>query len=296
MNLADHLEKLKYFYEVGRLGSLKRASESVFISQPSLTKSIKILEDVIGSPLFIRLPRGMKLTKEGEILHSHCQKLFASIINIEQELTYPDDPLAGSLRIGTYDSIAIYFWPKFLQKFLIQHEKLDIDLSTGRSSEMQDKLDSGVLDLVLIVDPKATQNIEVEILKKDSFKLYQTTKSKKVFKTIEDAPIITMPTASAGIQSIKDLLQKSGLGDRKIYSTSSLESAKELTLNGVGIGLLPQMVAQSSVESKRINEVKLKSFPKSGVGQHTIGIAYHTYRKESELIKELTKAIRKYEL
>ena len=117
MNLADHLEKLKYFYEVGRLGSLKRASESVFISQPSLTKSIKILEDVIGSPLFIRLPRGMKLTKEGEILHSHCQKLFASITNIEQELTYPDDPLAGSLRIGTYDSIAIYFSNEGAQVF-----------------------------------------------------------------------------------------------------------------------------------------------------------------------------------
>lgn len=295
MNLADHLEKLKYFYEVARLGSLKKASESVYISQPSLTKSIKILEDVVGSPLFIRLPRGMKLTKEGEILHSHCQKLFASIADMEQELTYPDDPLAGSLRIGTYDSIGIYFWPKFLQKFLVQHEKLDIDLSTGLSSEMQEKLDSGALDLVLIVDPKATQNIEVEILKKDSFKLYQTTKSKKVFKATDDAPIIAMPTASAGIQSIKDLLHKSGLGDRKIYSTSSLESAKELTTNGVGIGLLPQMVAQSSVESKRIAEVKLKSFPKGGVGQHTIGIAYHTYRKDSDLIKELIKAIKKYE-
>ena len=55
-------------------------------------------------------------------------------------------------------------------------------------------------------------------------------KSKKVFKTTEDAPIIAMPTASAGIQSIKDLLHKSGLGDRKIYSTSSLESAKELNI------------------------------------------------------------------
>lgn len=295
MKLIDHLEKLKYFYEVARLGSLKKASESVYISQPSLTKSIKILEDVVGSPLFIRLPRGMSLTKEGEILHSHCQKLFASVTNMEHELTYPDDPFAGSLRIGTYDSIAIYFWPKFLQKFLMKYKKLDIDLSTGRSSMMQEKLDSGALDLILIVDPKATQNIEVEILKKDSFKLYQTTKSRKVFKTIEEAPIIAMPMASAGIQSIKDLLHKSGLGDRKIYSTSSLESAKELTINGIGIGLLPQMVASSSIESSKISEVKLKNFPKSGVGHHSIGIAYHTYRKDSVLLRELISAIKKYE-
>lgn len=295
MNLTDHLEKLNYFYEVARLGSLKKASETVFISQPSLTKSIKILEDVIGSPLFIRLPRGMKLTKEGEVLYSHCQKLFATVTDMEQELSYPDDPLAGSLKVGTYDSIGIYFWPKFLKKFLLKNERLDIELVTGRSYEMQEKLDSGLLDLILIVDPKATQNIEVDILKKDSFKFYQTTNSKKVYKSIETAPIIAMPTASAGIQSIKDLLNKTKIEKRKIHSTSSLESAKELTINGIGIGLLPQMVAKSAIESKKIKEVKLKELPITGVGQHTIGIGYNSYRKDSELIKALIKAIKAHD-
>lgn len=295
MNLTDHLEKLKYFHEVAKLGSLKKASETVYISQPSLTKSIKVLEDVIGSPLFTRLPRGMKLTKEGEILHSHCQKLFSSVQDMEQELAHPDDPLAGSLRIGTYDSISIYFWPKFLQKFLVKHKKLDIELSTGRSKEMQTKLESGELDLILIVDPKASQGIEVEILKKDRFRFYQSAKNKKVYKSIKNAPIIAMPTASAGIQSIKDLLHKSSFENRKVYSTSSLESAKELTINGIGIGLLPEMVAKSSIENKKIVEIKLDDFPKNGVGPHTIGIAYHTYRKDSELIKELVKAIKSYE-
>ena len=255
MNLTDHLEKLKYFYEVARLGSLKKASEKVFISQPSLTKSVKILEDVVGSPLFLRMPRGMKLTKEGEILHAHCKKLFASVSDMEQELTHPNDPLAGSLSIGTYDSIAIYFWPKFLQEFLTQHKKLDIELSTGRSDEIQTKLASGLLDLILVVDPKKTQNIEVEVLKQDSFKLYQTTSNKKVYQSIKDAPIIAMPSAAAGIQSIRDLLYRSGLGERKIYSTSSLESAKELTINGLGIGLLPQMVAKSSLDERKIKHL-----------------------------------------
>jgi len=294
MNLTDHLEKLKYFYEVARLGSLRKASETVYISQPSLTKSIKILEEVIGSPLFIRLPRGMKLTKEGEVLHSHCQKLFASVTDMEQELANPNDPLAGSLRIGTYDSIGIYFWPKFLKEFLVKHEKLDIELSTGRSIDMQEKLDSGSLDLVLIVDPKATQNIEVDILKKDSFKLYQTTNSKKVYKSLKDAPIIAMPTASAGNQEIKDILHKTRLGSRKVYSTSSLESAKELIINGLGIGLLPQMVAKSSLDAKKIKEVKFKGFPSKGIGHHSIGLGYHSYRKDSELIKAVIKAIKKF--
>jgi DNA-binding transcriptional LysR family regulator len=295
MNLVDHLEKLKYFYEVAKEGSLKKASETVFISQPSLTKSIKILEDVVGNPLFIRMPRGMKLTKEGEVLYSYCHQLFASISDMEQRIVNPDDPLAGSLRIGTYESISIYFWPKFLQSFLTKHKKLNIELTTGRSHEMQQKLYAGELDLILIVDPKDSQNIKVEPLHTDSFKLYQSTKKTKVYDEFDEAPIIAMPTAAAGTQSIRDLLHKTGLEDRKIYSTSSLESAKELTLHGIGLGLLPEMVVKSAIQAKKITEVKLKGFPKQGIGQHSIGIAYHAYRKDSAIIKELIKAIKKYD-
>jgi DNA-binding transcriptional LysR family regulator len=295
MNITDHLEKLKYFYEVARVGSLKAASEVVFISQPSLTKSIKILEEVIGSHLFIRLPRGMKLTKEGEVLYSYCQKLFGSIAEMEQKLSHPDDPLAGTLRIGTYDSIAVYFWPKFLQKFLIKYKNLNIELTTGRSSEMQEKLDNGELDLILIVDPKANLNIKVETLRTDYFKLYQTTKKTKVYKSIDDAPILAMPNTLVGVQTIKDLLFRSGLGPRETFSISSLESIKELAINGIGFGLLPQMVAKEPLAQGKIEEVKVSKFPSKGIGKHSIGVAYHTYRKESVIIKELLKAIKLYE-
>lgn len=293
MNLEDHLEKLKYFYEVARLGSLKQASQSVFISQPSLTKSIKVLEEVVGSPLFIRLPRGMKLTLEGEILYEYGHKLFASLTDIEQKLTSPEDPFSSSLRIGTYDSIGIYFWPKFLQNFLIRHPQLDIELTTGRSHEIQQKLEAGSLDLAMIIDPKMSSNIEIINLRSDSFKLYQASSSKKVFKNINEATVIAMPSASAGVQSVKELLAPHGFGGRKVFTTSSLESAKELTLHGLGIGLLPKMVAKSAVESGKLKEVRLKSFPSSGIGFHKVCLAYPLYRKDSAVIQATIEEIKK---
>ena len=76
MNLKDHLEKLEYFYEVAKQGSFKKASQNVYISQPSLTKSIKVLEEAIGEDLFVRFPRGVKLTKRGDILFEFCHDLF----------------------------------------------------------------------------------------------------------------------------------------------------------------------------------------------------------------------------
>ncbi len=297
MNLIDHLEKLKYFHEVARLGSMKKASEVILISQPSLTKSIKILEETIGSPLFIRLPRGVKLTKEGNTLFNFSQKLFVSITNIEQNLTRPNDPFSGSLNIGTYDSIAIYFWPNFLKKVITKHIHLDIHLTTGRSIEIQEKLEAGKLDLALIVDPKESKNIAVEMIKTDYFNFYESTLKKKVYKKIEDAPIIFMPSATIGRDTLADLVLKMKTENRKQFSTSSLESVKELTLNGLGIGLLPEMIVKKLVKQKKIKKVSTQLIKNNaGVGSHQIGIAYNRHKKESVLIKNIIHEIKKEKL
>lgn len=78
MHLRDHLEKLHYFFEVAKAGSIKAASETLHITQPSITKSIKILEEVVGRPLFIRQPRGMSLTEEGELFTEILSRAFLS--------------------------------------------------------------------------------------------------------------------------------------------------------------------------------------------------------------------------
>ena len=293
MYLDDHLEKLRYFYEVARLGSMKKASEAVFITQPSLTKSIKTLEEAVGSSLFIRMPRGVKLTREGEILFQFCHGLFASITNLEQKLSHPDDPMAGSLRVGTYDSIGIYFWPKFLKSFLPKFPQLELEMSTGRSNDMQDKLENGQVDLALIIEPRTSANIIVETIQKDTFRLYATTSKKTVYESIQDAPLILMESAIAGGQSLNEVLASYGLDEHKLYKTSSLESVKELALNGIGIGFLPQMVAQGPVSKKKLKEISIGKIPSKGVGEHKIGLAYQKARKDSPLITTLIQEIKK---
>lgn len=292
MNLSDHLEKLKYFYEIARLGSMKKASESIYVTQPSLTKSIKILESSIGHDLFIRLPRGLKLTREGQLLYEYCHTLFASISDIEQKLSHPDDPYAGSLRVGTYDSIGVFFWPKFLKYFFPKYPKMNFEITTGRSSQMQEKIEAGELDLILVIEPKSNSKVTVEKIHKDSFKFYESTKMKKVYSDIQDAPLIMMPSALAGKQSLEDVLYSFQLSHKKIYKNSSLESVKELTLNGIGIGLLPQKVAKESIQKKLLREVKIANSPSKGVGEHLLGIAYQKERKNSPLIKALIQELK----
>lgn len=292
MYLHEHLEKLRYFYEVARLGSMKRASEAVFVTQPSLSKTIKILEDVVGQELFIRLPRGVRLTPVGEVLFQYCKDLFSSLKDLEMKLESSDDPMAGSLRVGTYDSIGIYFWPKFLREFLPKFPHLSLEISTGRSREMQELLDKGDLDLILIINPKKTSQSIVEPLKKDVFKFYKSTKKKNIFEDFDSAPFILMPDSFAPEQSLKEKLGKFNIEERKVYKTSSLESVKELTLNGLGLGFLPEFVCREHVDKGLLEPVDLGKGSGKGLFPHTIGLAFQKSHKGGQLIENVISEIK----
>lgn len=292
MYLHEHLEKLRYFYEVARLGSMKKASEAVYVTQPSLSKSIKILEEVVGLDLFVRLPRGVRLTPQGEILYTYCHELFSSLRDLEMKLESSDDPMAGSLRVGTYDSISIYFWPRFLKDFLPKYPNLSLEMTTGRSFQMQEQLDNGELDLILIINPKKSATVEVEPVKKDFFKFYKSTKKKLVFDDLETAPFIVMPDSFSPGQTLKEKLGGFGIEERKVYSTSSLESVKELTINGLGLGFLPEFVCQEHVDKGALEEVDLGKGSKAGLFPHTLGIGYQKSRKGNALLEKVIQEIK----
>ena len=291
MNLIDHLEKLKYFYETAKFGSLKKASESVFISQPSLSKSIKILEDAIGSPLFIRQPRGVALTEEGELLYSYCKKLFLDLSDIQNEIESLESDVKGKIRIGTFDSIAIYFWPKFLKSFMTKYKNIEVQLVTGRSSDIQDMLEAGEIDIALIINPNKKRYLKTIKLKEDHFKFYESTKSKKVYNSLVDAPLISMRTSLISQESLDYYTNNLNLSSN-FFSVNSLEAIKALVIQGIGIGLLPELVAKNLVNTAKVKEVSIKDLPKKGIFPHTLNIVFHEYRKESSLINTIVNEIK----
>ncbi len=289
MRLKENLEKLPYFYEVAKLGSMKKAAEAIYITQPSLTKSIKTLEQALGVELFIRQPRGVVLTNEGKILFDYCHELFHSISDVEEKLHNPLDANAGHLRVGTYESIAAYFWPKFLHHFSEIYPKLNIELTTGRSAHIQSKLEQNELDISLIVAPKKSPNLIIEKIFEDSFFLYKSSDSK--FK-IETAPLILMPEAFSDLEH-NEVAVFSQLQKRHLFKTSSLETVKELTQEGLGLGLLPGQVAKKLVKNKKLKLVNIENFPKNGIASHDISLAYLKQQHSKPLIELLIKEIKK---
>lgn len=294
MYLQDHLEKLVYFHEVAKKGSIVGASKSLNLTQPSVTKAIKILEEAVQSALFYRKARGVALTPQGEILFKYCGAFFNQLADLEKKMLEPDDPLAGVVRVGTYDSIAIYFWPKFLKDFMVDYPSIDIELSTNRSSVVQSKVESGELDVGLIIEPAPSKYLDVKILAKDVFQLYCSTDIQFDEDLKQNIPLIYMPDALSGKskKGLKYLLNIEHVF-KKQFKTSSLETTKELLINGLGVGLLPSIVAKDAVSRKLIKPLSVKGFPTSGVGEHQIGLVYSKEKAHTGAVQVLLDQLKK---
>lgn len=291
MALIDHLEKLRYFYAVASHGSFNEAAKVLNITQPSVTKSVKILEETLEVPLFIRLPRGVALTDSGDVLFKYCHSLYAELEDVESKVCHPEDPMTGYIRVGTYDSIGISFWPKFLPDFFKRYPNIDLELTTERSHSIQTMVDEGRLDIGLIIEPKPTAESYVVDVATDVFKVYGTRTISK--KGIDDSTsLIFMPDAiSGGGHQRLSADVKEVQGFKKLFRTSSLESTKELIASGVGVGLLPERIAQDTVKSGRLQEVSVKGFAKKGIGRHQIGMVISKSKRSSAVIKTLVHEV-----
>ncbi len=292
MKLNDHLEKIPYFLAIARLGSFQAATLELHLTQPSLSKSMRILEDCLETKLFHRHSKGVSLTPEGEVLYREGLKLIQQADGITRELANPKDPFADTLRIGTYDSMLIYFWSSFLKKFSKRHPALRFEIKTMRSRDVQKAIEEDELDFAFIISPKPTKNLELIKLEQDQFRFFESTLKNKAYSSLEEAPLIFMEQSFGAIkedfEAIKSLLIRGKSESRKIYSVSSLESVKELCLNGLGVGVLPGFVAAHEVKANRLKAVPLsKTKIDRGFGQHDLSIIYKKQWVSSPTIQDL---------
>ena len=104
--LQDHIEKLRVLNFVGRLGSITKAASVLHTTHAAASHSIRVLEEILGVKLLHREARGVQLTESGKILFEYSQRLFTEIQSIEAKTINPFSSGAGTLRIGTHETLA----------------------------------------------------------------------------------------------------------------------------------------------------------------------------------------------
>lgn len=149
--VSRHLENFLVVYETL---NLHEAANLKGISQPALSKSLKLLEEEIGTPLFVRTSRGLEPTPAGMTLHQYARRLdqearFASI-----ELHQSTDHLYGKMRVGIGPVLATTTFPKIISEFHRQFPQVSITVETGVSSTLIAALNRDHLDVVVAALPQ----------------------------------------------------------------------------------------------------------------------------------------------
>ena len=154
-----NLDLYRVFYTVAKCGSLTKAAEELYISQPAVSQSIKQLENQLGMSLFNRTHKGMELSAQGgKVIFAEVEQALALLNSAENRLALMQTSATGTIRIGASDTIFKYFLADKIVEFHERFPAVKIDLLAGFTPDTVDRLKSHGCDVAFVnlpieVDP-----------------------------------------------------------------------------------------------------------------------------------------------
>src|SRR5688572_6645751 len=147
---ADRLKPLRAFCQVARLGSVSRAAEALFLSQPAVTLQLQALERDLGQPLFERIGRRFSLTREGQVLYELARPLVEGLDGLDGEFRGRLKGLeAGELHVAAGSSTILYLLPPLVQAFRASHPEVQLVLHNVTGKDGLGLLRSDAVDLAV---------------------------------------------------------------------------------------------------------------------------------------------------
>lgn len=150
---------LRYFIAVAKEENISAAAKQLHLSQPTLSRQLKDLEVELGTTLFQRGNRKITLTEQGMFLLSKAREIVELVDKTEANFHH-EEVIGGEIYIGGGETRAMHFIAKALADLLKKHSAIKYHLYSGNADDIMDKLDSGLLDFGIVIEPTDKQKYE----------------------------------------------------------------------------------------------------------------------------------------
>ncbi len=224
------IRTLRYFLAVAREENMSKAAEILHVTQPTLSKRLKSLEDELGKKLFTRHSFSIELTDEGVLLRNRAEDLIAMADKIEKEFVSLDDITGGELYLGLAESWQIKYLARAIKEFKTRYPNLRYHITSGDTEQIADKLDKGILDFLVLAETPDSRKYEyIEFPQPDIWGLVFPNDDKLADKeviTVDD--LIGLPMFCSE-QAWNDVIRK-WAGSK--YADLHLEGSFRLSYNG----------------------------------------------------------------
>ena len=144
---------LRYFLAIAREKSITAAAEQLHITQPTLSRQIRDLEDELGQKLFVRSSHSMKLTQEGFIFRQRAEEIVSMVDKTAAEFLSMEQSVAGDIYIGGGETLAISLIAELIAELREEYPDIRYHLYSGNEADVTERLDRGLLDFGILVQP-----------------------------------------------------------------------------------------------------------------------------------------------
>jgi LysR family transcriptional regulator, hydrogen peroxide-inducible genes activator len=263
------IHQLRYFCAVARAGSFTRAAEELGIAQSSLSQQIRALERKIGTPLFERLGRSVRLTAFGEALQAPALNILQQVTMAEDSLANLRDGVHGRLRIGVIPTILPYWIAPRIGDFRKTFPDVDLQLVEDSTYRLVEQLQSGDLDIAVASLPVKNPDIICSELFREPLLLAVAKNHPLAEKPPADLrafmhePLLLLKEGHCLRDNVLMACTRSKAALRSIFETNQLESIFQLTQSGFGVTVVPAMASSHGAGCALI---PLKGAPTRRVG------------------------------
>lgn len=267
INLVE-LWQLRTLVATAELLNFTKASETLNLTQSAISHQIKALEEELGTPLFIRASRGVKLTDAGRLAYQHAKKIIAESENMLQSVAHREKALVGTVRVAAATQALVYLFAPLFEEFMDLHPSVELVFRTTTTTEqtvtgiLDGAIDVGFASLAvyspgLALTPIFEDELVLAVGKKHRFA------GKRIVKVddIRDERWILFERGASIRRATDAFFKEAGMVPEKALESNDTYFIKLMIERGLGIALMPGWSVKEEVATGELARLRIKDHP-----------------------------------
>jgi DNA-binding transcriptional LysR family regulator len=239
------LAELRIFKAVAEHGGITRAAAALHRVQSNVTTRVKQLEARLGTRLFNRHGRRLVLSSEGEVLLTYAERLLR--LASEAQAALKGHSPHGVLRIGALESTAATRLPALLARYHRAHPAVRVELVTGTSAALADKVRRGELEAAFVAEPFPAKHLEAQPAFSEELVLITRKGQPRLgsAKDLEQRVVLAFATGCAYRRRLEAWLRRSGVVAERVMEYGSYHAIAACVAAGSGVAVVPRSVLRA---------------------------------------------------
>ncbi|MDQ8729806.1 LysR family transcriptional regulator [Bradyrhizobium sp. LHD-71] len=253
MDIIMDFDQLRHFVRIAELGSFSRAEAALDISQPSLSRQMRLLEESLQTKLFARTGRGVNLTPAGAVFFPHALAILEGISRAKSALAGPSNSLTGRIVVGLPPRIARMLTGPLVDAFRHRFPQASIVIAEGLSPILIEDLKLGRIEVALLFNATIDNQLSLEGICEEELVLIGPAqpKSPKIparirFNTLSEFPLILPPMPNSVRAAIETARQRTTTNLNVVVEVNTMHAILELVERQIGFSIVPKgMLAET---------------------------------------------------